>query len=64
MTAQPSIPPARLITAVFGALFAAGVVFSTAVSIVLPVASRFAAGPLGADPTGVGVSIGALAASA
>ena len=54
----------RLFTPAFGALFAAALVFFTSGSTVLPVASRFAAGPLGADATGVGISIGAFAIAA
>ena len=54
----------RLLTPAFGALFAAALVFFTAGSTVLPVASRFAAGPLGADATGVGIAIGAFAIAA
>ena len=41
--------------AAFRAMFAAVPVFVPTGSIMLRVASRFAAGPLGADPTGVGV---------
>jgi len=59
MTATP-----RLFTPAFAALFAAGLAFFTAGGMVLPVASRFAAGPLGADSTGVGISIGAFAIAA
>ena len=59
MTAAP-----RLFTPAFAALFAAGLAFFTAGGTVLPVASRFAAGPLGADATGVGISIGAFAIAA
>jgi MFS family permease len=59
MTAKP-----RLFTPAFGALFVAALVFFTSGSTVLPVASRFAAGPLGADATGVGISIGAFAIAA
>ena len=54
----------RLFTPAFGALFAAALVFFTSGNTVLPVASRFAAGPLGADATGVGISIGAFAIAA
>lgn len=54
----------RLFTPAFGALFVAALVFFTSGSTVLPVASRFAAGPLGADATGVGISIGAFAIAA
>jgi MFS family permease len=59
MTAAP-----RLFTPAFAALFAAGLAFFTAGGTVLPVASRFAAGPLHADATGVGISIGAFAIAA
>ena len=58
------MPPARLMNPALGVLFAATSVFFTSGGIVLPVTARFAAGPLGVDPTGVGVSIRALAASA
>jgi MFS family permease len=54
----------RLFTPAFGALFVAALVFFSAGGTVLPVASRFAAGPLGADATGVGISIGAFAIAA
>ena len=54
----------RLFTPAFAALFAAGLAFFTAGGTVLPVASRFAAGPLHADATGVGISIGAFAIAA
>jgi MFS family permease len=59
MTTSP-----RLFTPAFAALFAAGLAFFTAGGTVLPVASRFAAGPLHADATGVGISIGAFAIAA
>jgi MFS family permease len=59
MTAAP-----RLFTPAFAALFAAALAFFTAGGSVLPVASRFAAGPLRADATGVGISIGAFAIAA
>ena len=49
-------PSSLLFVAAFG-FFAAG-------GIVLPVATRFAAGPLGADAIGVGVAIGAFAIAA
>jgi MFS family permease len=54
----------RLVTPGFIALFAAALAFFTAGSAVLPVATRFAAGPLGADATGVGVSIGVFSIAA
>ncbi len=59
MTSAP-----RLFTPAFAALFAAALVFFTSGNVVLPVASRFAAGPLHADATGVGISIGAFAIAA
>ena len=59
MTSAP-----RLFTPAFGALFAAALAFFTSGSMVLPVASRFAAGPLSADATGVGISIGAFSIAA
>lgn len=60
----PSPDDDRLVTPPFIALSVAALAFFTAGSIVLPVASRFAAGPLGADSIGVGVSIGAFAVAA
>jgi len=54
----------RLFTPAFGALFVAALVFFAAGGTVLPIASRYAAGPLGADATGVGISIGAFAIAA
>src|SRR5215207_9599634 len=63
MTSAATITP-RLFTPAFGALFAAALVFFTSGGLVLPVSSRFAAGPLGADATGVGISIGAFAIAA
>ena len=64
MTAQASMTPARIITAASRARFAAALVSFADGSIVSPEASRFAAGPVGARATGVGGSIGALAAAA
>ena len=63
MTTTPTAAP-RLFTSAFGALFAAALVFFTAGGVALPVSSRFAAGPLGADATGVGIAIGAFAIAA
>jgi MFS family permease len=51
----------RLVTRPFVLLVAAGLAFFTAGGAVLPVASQFAEGPLGADTVGVGVAIGAFA---
>lgn len=59
-----ALTPTRLLTPAFVALFAAVLAFFTAGGIVLPVASRFAAGPLAADSIGVGVAIGAFAIAA
>lgn len=64
MSDRAAMTAPRLLTPAFGALFAAALVFFTAGSTVLPVASRFAAGPLGADATGVGIAIGAFAIAA
>lgn len=54
----------RLVTRAFVALSAATLVFFVAGAMVLPVASRFASGPLGADATGVGVALGAFSITA
>ncbi len=62
--AQPGGAPTRLITPAFIALVAAGLAYFTAGGAVLPVASRFADGPLGADSTGVGIAAGAFAVGA
>lgn len=63
---EPTPAPARppLVTPAFLAVTAAGLAFFTAGGTVLPVATRFAAGPLGADAIGVGVAIGAFAIAA
>jgi MFS family permease len=61
--AGPAVP-SRLLTAPFVALFAAALVFFTAGGITLPVAARFAEGPLLADPAGVGIAIGIYAIAA
>lgn len=54
----------RLVTPAFVALSAATLVFFVAGAMVLPVASRFAGGPLGADATGVGIALGAFSITA
>ena len=54
----------RLVTGAFLALSIAALAFFTAGGVVLPVSTRFAAGPLGADPTGVGLSIGVFSIAA
>lgn len=60
----PPERPTRLVTRSFVALVAAALAFFTAGGIVLPVASRYADGPLAADSTGVGIAIGAFAVGA
>lgn len=57
---QADATPTRLLTLPFVALFAAALAFFTAGGIVLPVATRFASGPLGADAVGVGIGLGAF----
>jgi MFS family permease len=57
-------PAPRLFTPAFAALFVAALAFFSSGSTVLPVASRFAAGPLNADATGVGIAIGSFAIAA
>ena len=57
-------PRPRLVTGPFLALSVAALAFFTAGGVVLPVSTRFAAGPLGADPTGVGLSIGVFSIAA
>ena len=64
-TAPPGpAAPTALITPAFIALFVAALAFFTAGTMVLPVATRFASGPLGADASGVGIGIGAFAVAA
>jgi MFS family permease len=53
-----------LITPAFVALAVATLAFFVSGGIVLPVAPRFAAGPLAADPTGVGIAIGTFSLAA
>jgi MFS family permease len=60
----PAADPPGLLTRGFVALFAAALAFFTASGTVLPVATRYADGPLGADGTGVGIAIGAFAVAA
>jgi MFS family permease len=54
----------RLVTPAFLAIAVAALAFFTAGGIVLPVATRYAHGPLGADVTGVGLSIGVFSVAA
>lgn len=62
--APPPGPADRLVTGGFLALFVAALAFFTAGGVVLPVASRFAEGPLDLDGIGVGVGIGAFSVAA
>ncbi len=57
-------PEVRLVSRAFVALALAALAFFIAGGIVLPVAPRFASGPLGADAVGFGISIGAFAIAA
>lgn len=54
----------RLLRGPFVALFVAALAFFAAGGLVLPVASRFAEGPLGLDGLGIGVGIGAFSVAA
>ncbi|MDQ1324370.1 MAG: hypothetical protein QG587_1706 [Chloroflexota bacterium] len=58
MTRPPSIAPDRLFTRAFAAVFAAALVFFVSGGIVIPIAPRFATGPLGADALGFGIALG------
>lgn len=60
MSQAAGAAPERLLTLPFAALFAAALAFFAAGGIVLPVATRFASGPLGADAVGVGIGLGAF----
>lgn len=64
MTAPVRAGAPPLVTPAFLAISAAALAFFTAGSIVLPVATRYAAGPLGADAIGVGLSIGVFSIAA
>lgn len=57
-------PRTRLFTGAFALLSAATLAYFVADGLTLPIAPRFAAGPLGADSLGVGVSIGAFSVTA
>jgi predicted MFS family arabinose efflux permease len=59
-----SSTPTRLFTRAFGILSAATLAYFVADGLTLPTAPRFAAGPLGADSVGVGLSIGAFSVTA
>ncbi len=57
-------PRTRLFTGAFGILSAATLAYFVADGLTLPTAPRFAAGPLGADSLGVGISMGAFSVTA
>lgn len=57
MTTSGDAPP-RLLGGAFAAVFAASLVFFTGGGVVLPIAPRFAEGPIGADAMGFGIAIG------
>jgi predicted MFS family arabinose efflux permease len=60
----PAATQARLFTPAFVALTVAELAYFTAEGLSIPVTPLFAAGPLGADAIGVGLSVGAFAVSA
>jgi len=60
MTRPPSIAPDRLFTRAFAAVFAAALVFFVSGGIIIPIAPRFATGPIGADAIGFGIAMGAF----
>ncbi len=60
---EPATRP-PLVTPTFVALFVSAFAFFGAGGIVLPVATRFASGPLGASGIGVGVALGAFSIAA
>ena len=65
MASSPEHPPAsRLFTRAFVALGVAELAYFTAHGLLIAITPRFAAGPLGADELGVGVTIGAFAVTA
>lgn len=58
MTRPPGIAPDRLFTRAFVAVFAAALVFFVSGGIIIPIAPRFATGPIGADVIGFGMAMG------
>lgn len=60
----PTTGQARLFTPAFVALTLAELAYFTAEGMSIPLTPLFAAGPLGADPAGVGLAVGAFAISA
>lgn len=64
MTDTRAVEPPPLLTPTFIALFVSALAFFGAGGIVLPVATRFANGPLDASGLGVGVGIGAFSIAA
>jgi MFS family permease len=57
VTPSAGAPP-RLLGGAFAAVFASSLVFFTGGGVILPVAPRFAEGPIGADAIGFGIAIG------
>jgi predicted MFS family arabinose efflux permease len=62
--APPATPPTRLFTPAFIALSVAELAYFTAAGLSIPVTPLFAAGPIGADPFGVGLAVGAFSLTA
>lgn len=58
------MPPSRLFTGPFLALGLAELAYFVAAGILIQVTPLFAEGPLGADPVGVGIAIGAFSVTA
>jgi len=61
---SPGVARPPLFSRAFVLLWIAAFGFFTAGNTVLPVSSRFAAGPLGADSAGVGIAIGVFSVAA
>jgi predicted MFS family arabinose efflux permease len=64
MSAPTEQPTTRLFTPAFIALSLAELAYFTAAGLTIPVTPLFAHGPLGADPAGVGLVVGAFSVTA
>jgi predicted MFS family arabinose efflux permease len=64
MSAPTTQPGTRLFTPAFIALSLAELAYFTAAGLTIPVTPLFAHGPLGADPAGVGLAVGAFSVTA
>lgn len=64
MQPSPTAPDERLFTPAFIALAVADLAYFTAAGMLIPLTPLFAAGPLGADEVGVGVTVGAFGVTA